>query len=92
MYMYEGVHLLSVAAVNAEYTIREVETALREIQMAANAAGEIQLSRDDERTGESVSIENQREMLGRYVHEQGWDLISTYCDDRGPGTSLSLPQ
>jgi len=29
------------------------------------------LSRDDERTGESVSIENQREMLSRYVREQG---------------------
>ena len=29
------------------------------------------LSRDDERTGESVSIENQKEMLSRYVREQG---------------------
>ena len=29
------------------------------------------LSREDERTGESVSVENQREMLSRYVHEQG---------------------
>ena len=38
------------------------------------------LSRDDERTGESVSIENQREMLSRYVREQGWNLYDTYCD------------
>ena len=30
------------------------------------------LSRDDERAGESVSIENQKEMLARYVREQGW--------------------
>ena len=30
------------------------------------------LSRDDERAGESVSIENQKEMLSRYVREQGW--------------------
>lgn len=46
------------------------------------------LSRDDERAGESVSIENQREMLGRYVHEQGWNLISTYCDDGVSGTTF----
>ena len=32
------------------------------------------LSRDDERAGESVSIENQKEMLSRYVREQGWTL------------------
>ena len=38
------------------------------------------LSRDDERTGESVSIENRREMLSRYVREQGWNLYDTYCD------------
>ena len=33
------------------------------------------LSRDDERTGESVSIENQREMLSRYVREQGLEFV-----------------
>ena len=39
------------------------------------------LSRDDERAGESVSIENQKEMLARYVREQGWTLYDYYCDD-----------
>ena len=34
------------------------------------------LSRDDERTGESVSIENQKIMLSRYVQEQGWNLYA----------------
>ena len=38
------------------------------------------LSRDDERTGESVSIENQKIMLSRYVQEQGWNLYAAYCD------------
>ena len=33
------------------------------------------LSRDDERAGESVSIENQKEMLARYVREQGWTCL-----------------
>ena len=46
------------------------------------------LSRDDERAGESVSIENQKEMLTRYVQEQGWNLISTYVDDGVSGTTF----
>ena len=37
------------------------------------------LSRGDERTGESVSIENQKEMLFRYVREQGWTMYDYYC-------------
>ena len=49
------------------------------------------LSREDERTGESVSVENQREMLSRYVHEQGWNLYSTYCDDGVSGTTFDRP-
>ena len=53
------------------------------------------LSRDDERTGESVSIENQREMLSRYVREQGWNLYAAYCDERiilGTGQGMLAPQ
>lgn len=53
------------------------------------------LSRDDERTGESVSIENQREMLSRYVREQGWNLYDTYCDDSdifGPSQKVRAKQ
>ena len=49
------------------------------------------LSRDDERTGESVSIENQREMLSRYVREQGWNLYAAYCDDGVSGTTFDRP-
>ena len=49
------------------------------------------LSREDERTGESVSVENQREMLGRYVHEQGWNLYAAYCDDGVSGTTFDRP-
>lgn len=32
------------------------------------------LSRDDELQGKSNSIANQRELLTRYVREQGWNL------------------
>ena len=38
------------------------------------------LSNDDERDGESVSIENQKLLLQRYVREQGWNEIDTYID------------
>ena len=50
------------------------------------------LSRDDERTGESVSIENQKELLAQYVKEQGWNLYSYYCDDGISGTTFDRPQ
>lgn len=56
-----------------------------------NAGIYTRLSRDDERAGESVSIENQRELLTRYVHEQGWNLVSTYVDDGVSGTTFDRP-
>ena len=49
------------------------------------------LSRDDERSGESVSIENQKIMLSRYVQEQGWNLYAAYCDDGVSGTTFDRP-
>lgn len=49
------------------------------------------LSRDDERAGESVSIENQKELLSRYVQEQGWTLYDYYVDDGVSGTSFDRP-
>lgn len=39
------------------------------------------LSNDDERDGESASIENQRLLLQRYVRERGWTEIDTYIDE-----------
>lgn len=56
-----------------------------------NAGIYTRLSRDDERMGESVSIENQKEMLTRYVREQGWNLVSTYVDDGVSGTTFDRP-
>lgn len=49
------------------------------------------LSRDDERAGESVSIENQKELLTRYVQEQGWTLYDYYVDDGVSGTTFDRP-
>ena len=53
------------------------------MQITYNVGIYARLSRDDERAGESVSIENQREMLVRHVQEQGWNLYDTYVEACG---------
>jgi len=49
------------------------------------------LSKDDERMGESVSVENQKLMLQKYVKEQGWNEVEVYCDDGYTGTNFDRP-
>ena len=49
------------------------------------------LSKDDERNGESLSIENQKLILEKYVLEQGWNLIDEYIDDGYSGTTFDRP-
>ena len=51
-------------------------------------AGYVRLSRDDDKRN-YVSIENQKEMLSRYVREQGWTLYDYYCDDGVSGTTFA---
>ena len=48
----------------------------------------VRLSRDDERVGESLSIENQKSLLVRYVNEKGWILHDIYVDDGISGTTF----
>ena len=49
------------------------------------------LSNDDERDGESVSIENQKLLLQRYVRERGWNEVDVYIDDGYSGTNFDRP-
>ena len=49
------------------------------------------LSRDDERQGESLSIENQRRVLTNYVKEQGWSIYDEYVDDGISGVTFERP-
>jgi len=49
------------------------------------------LSNDDERSGESVSIENQKLLLQRYVKERGWNEVDVYIDDGYSGTNFQRP-
>lgn len=48
----------------------------------------MRLSKDDERQGESLSIENQRIILTKYVEERGWTVTDDYIDDGYSGTNF----
>ena len=50
-------------------------------QTIYNAGIYVRLSQEDMRAGESLSIENQKLILTKYVKEQGWNLVDTYVDD-----------
>jgi DNA invertase Pin-like site-specific DNA recombinase len=51
----------------------------------------LRLSKDDERAGESVSIENQRLLLRKYADDKGIDIYQEYIDDGWSGTTLNRP-
>ena len=57
-------------------------------QTIYNAGIYVRLSQEDMRAGESLSIENQKLILTKYVKEQGWKLIDIYVDDGYSGTSF----
>ena len=60
-------------------------------QTIYNAGIYVRLSKDDERAGESLSIENQKRILMNYVTEQGWNIIDVYIDDGFSGTNFNRP-
>ena len=49
------------------------------------------LSQEDMRAGESLSIENQKLILTKYVTEQGWNIWDIYADDGFSGTDFNRP-
>lgn len=51
----------------------------------------MRLSRDDEKAGESMSIENQRIILRNYVENNGGAIIDEYIDDGWSGTNFDRP-
>ena len=50
------------------------------------------LSQEDERQGESVSIDNQRTMLRKYAEEHGFEIHDEYIDDGVSGTTFDRPE
>jgi len=61
------------------------------LEQNRNAGIYCRLSNDDERSGESVSIENQKMLLQKYVKEQGWKEVEVYVDDGYSGTNFDRP-
>lgn len=61
------------------------------IEKTYNVGIYCRLSNDDERDGESVSIENQKLLLQSYVRQRGWNEIAVYCDDGYSGTNFDGP-
>ncbi|WZL72466.1 recombinase family protein [Clostridiaceae bacterium 35-E11] len=55
------------------------------------AAVYCRLSREDEDSFESESIKNQRDLLRKYVLNQGWKLVDIYIDDGYTGTNFNRP-
>lgn len=49
------------------------------------------LRRDDEFNSESLSIQNQKEMLTWYCHENGFTPYQLYVDDGWSGTNSDRP-
>ncbi len=52
----------------------------------------MRLSQEDERTGESLSIENQRHILRKYAEEHGFEIHGEYIDDGVSGTTFDRPE
>ena len=52
----------------------------------------MRLSRDDEKCGESTSIENQRIILLKFVSEHGGKVVGEYVDDGWSGTNFDRPE
>lgn len=51
----------------------------------------MRLSRDDDKAGESMSIENQRIILQKYVAEHNGTIVDEYIDDGWSGTNFDRP-
>ena len=46
------------------------------------------LSQEDERAGESLSIDNQRQILRKYAEDHGFEIYGEYIDDGVSGTTF----
>ena len=61
------------------------------IQNSYHAALYCRLSKDDDQSGESVSISTQRAILEDYCREQGYPIHKVYIDDGYSGTNFNRP-
>lgn len=61
----------------------------KQLQLNNKVGLYMRLSKDDERAGESLSIENQRIILTKYAQERGWTITDEYIDDGYSGTNFA---
>lgn len=61
----------------------------KQLQLNSKVGLYMRLSKDDERAGESLSIENQRIILTKYAQERGWTITDEYIDDGYSGTNFA---
>ena len=64
----------------------------KQLQLNNKVGLYMRLSKDDERAGESLSIENQRIILTKYAQERGWTIADEYIDDGYSGTNFDRPE
>jgi len=64
----------------------------KQIELNNKAGIYLRLSKDDEKAGESLSIENQRLILQKYAVEHGCEIVDEYIDDGYSGTSFERPE
>lgn len=56
-----------------------------------NAGIYLRLSKEDETSGQSESIENQKKIVTNYILEHNWNLIEIYADDGFSGLNFNRP-
>ncbi len=56
-----------------------------------NTALYMRLSRDDDKYGDSVSIETQRTILRKFAQDEGLHVVDEYVDDGWSGTNFDRP-
>ena len=83
--IYAKINLSNMAALEMKGVVKMPK------QNNYNVGIYVRLSKDDERLGESVSIENQKLILEKYVVEQGWKTYDIYVDDGFSGTDFNRP-
>jgi len=73
-------------------TVYEGTSALNLNPQAERAGLYLRLSKDDEeREGDSASIQTQRAMLEQYCEAQGWEIVAVYIDDGYTGLNMNRP-
>ena len=61
------------------------------MKQPVKAAAYMRLSQDDERQGESQSIETQRIIITQFAKAQGFQIVGEYIDDGWSGTNFDRP-